>query len=60
MTEGEQVLIAKAGRPLVRLVSYEAPPPPSRFGLLEREVKLTTDFDDPLSEGVLRSFEGAE
>lgn len=60
VTEGEQVVIAKAGRPLVRLVSYEAPPPPRRFGLLEGEVKLTPDFDDPLSEEVLKSFEGAE
>ena len=56
--EGEQVVIAKAGSPLVRLVSYQDPPPPRRFGLLEGEVKLAPDFDEPLSEDVLKGFEG--
>lgn len=60
VTEVEQVVIATAGKSLLRLVSYEAPPPPRRFVLVEGEVKLTPDFDDPLSEEVLMSFEGAE
>ena len=60
VTEGEQVVIAKAGQPIARLVSYQEPPPPRRFGLLEGEVKFTPDFDEPLSEELLKCFEGEE
>lgn len=58
VNEGEGVVVATAGESLVRLVSAQEPPPPRRFGLLEGEVKLAPDVDEPLSAEVLKGFEG--
>jgi prevent-host-death family protein len=50
---GEDVVIARAGRPLVRLVPVEAPPP-RRLGFLSMDVP--DDFDDPLPEDELQAW----
>ena len=43
---GEDIVIAKAGRPMVRLVPYEADPPKSRVpGSWAGRVVLHDDFD---------------
>jgi prevent-host-death family protein len=47
---GEEVVIAKAGRPLVKLVPYVAERTPRRPGGWEGQVWISPDFDDPLSE----------
>lgn len=57
--EGEEVVIAKAGKPLVRLVPYEPPPEPVTFGLLKGKVKIADDFDE-YSEEVAEMFQGYE
>ena len=48
---GEDVVIAKAGAPIVRLVSYIPPKrkiaPP---GAMEGEIWMSDDFDEPLDE----------
>lgn len=48
---GEDVVIAKAGAPIVRLVPYTPPKrkiaPP---GAMEGEIWISDDFDDPLDE----------
>ena len=41
---GEQVLIAKAGKPIVKLVPYKALPQRT-FGQFKGEAKMATDFD---------------
>ena len=53
---GEEILIAKAGRPVARLVSASRPvrrvPGTSRQFLTIRE-----DFDDPLPPDIMKYFE---
>jgi prevent-host-death family protein len=57
---GEEILIARAGRPIARLVPLEgqAVRPRRRLGLLAGQITVPEDFDAPLPEGVLGSFEG--
>ncbi len=55
---GEEVIIAKAGKPMARLVPLEAAPKPRRLGLFRGRLNVPDDFDAPLPEDVLASFEG--
>lgn len=55
---GEEVIIAKAGKPMARLVSLAAPPRRRKLGLLAGKMIIPDDFDAPLPEDVLASFEG--
>ncbi|WP_250537052.1 type II toxin-antitoxin system prevent-host-death family antitoxin [Caballeronia sp. AZ10_KS36] len=54
---GEEVVIAKAGTPVVRLVSVEQKPK-LRLGLMKGKIKIADDFDAPLADEVLATFEG--
>jgi prevent-host-death family protein len=45
---GEKVLIARNGRPAVRLVPVVEEHPPVRVGVLAGQIELTDDFDEPL------------
>jgi prevent-host-death family protein len=47
---GEEVLIARNGRPAVRLVTVAEEHPPVRLGALAGEITLADDFDEPLPE----------
>lgn len=51
---GEEIVIAKAGKPYARLVPLEAPKP-RRPGLLEG--KIDEAFFEPLSEDELEAWE---
>jgi prevent-host-death family protein len=55
---GSEVIIAKAGKPMARLVPLNPPVPPRRFGLLEGRIKVPDDFNQPLPDDVIDSFEG--
>lgn len=55
---GEEIIISRAGRPVARLCSLEPAARKITFGLLEGAVEIGADFDEPLPEGVLASFEG--
>ena len=43
--KGEPVIIAKAGKPLVRMVAVEAPQAPRRLGFMAGEIVVPDDFD---------------
>ena len=45
---GHEIVIAKAGRPMARLVPLVAAPRPKKFGLLEGQIDIPADFDAPL------------
>jgi prevent-host-death family protein len=47
---GEEVIIARGGSPAVRLVAISVRHAPVRLGVLEGEIELGEDFDDPLPE----------
>ncbi|MCT0200613.1 type II toxin-antitoxin system prevent-host-death family antitoxin [Synechococcus sp. CS-1325] len=42
--EGEEVVIAKAGQPLVRLVPVDQGTPPRRSGFLQGKAEITADL----------------
>jgi prevent-host-death family protein len=44
--KGEEVIIGKAGKPIVRLIPYQETLPLRKPGLWEGKVTLMPDFDD--------------
>lgn len=55
---GEEIVIARGGRPLARLVALETPRKPRKLGLWKGEVSIGPDFDAPLPAETQRAFEG--
>ena len=56
---GEEIVIARAGKPVARLVPLaEAKKPDRVLGILAGKLKIPDDFDAPLPEDVLALFEG--
>lgn len=55
---GSEVIIAKAGKPIARLVPLATPPTGKRLGLLKGRIRIPRDFNAPLPADVLTSFEG--
>jgi prevent-host-death family protein len=55
---GEEIIIARAGRPAARLVPLEKAPRRRRLGVLDGRFKIPDDFNDPLPDEVLDAFEG--
>ena len=55
---GEEIVIAKAGRPLARLVPLAKRTSPRPLGLLANEVEVGPDFDDPMPDSMQRAFMG--
>ncbi len=47
---GEEVLIARDGKPAARLVAIVKEHPPVRLGVLAGQIELTNDFDAPVPE----------
>ncbi len=43
--KGEAFVIAKAGKPLVRVAALDAPAAPRRLGFLAGEIAVPADFD---------------
>ncbi len=43
--KGEAFVIAKAGKPLVKVAALEAPSEPQRLGFLEGEITVPEDFN---------------
>lgn len=55
--EGREIVIARAGRPVARLVAIESARVRDRgFGALKGRVRIGRDFDAPLPPDVLRAF----
>lgn len=54
---GEEIIIAKAGRPVARLAPLEETPVRRTAGSAAGEVVLMPDFDAPLPEDVIKAFE---
>lgn len=54
---GQDVIIARAGRPVARLTRLSQPPK-RRLGLLDGRFRIPDDFNRPLPQDVLRAFDG--
>lgn len=55
---GEDIIIAKAGKPLVRLIALEPPPRKSRIGFLKGQVTVPDDFDTMFQNEIEEMFYG--
>jgi prevent-host-death family protein len=54
---GAEVVIAKAGEPMARLIPIAAKPRRKKLGLLKGKIKVPDNFNAPLDE-VIADFEG--
>jgi prevent-host-death family protein len=54
---GEEIVIAKAGQPVARLVAIKPVRQRRTPGTYKGRVKLGADFDKPLPEDLLKRFE---
>lgn len=57
--EGEEVIIARHGRPVAKLVPYLPKRAARRLGQFKGQVRVSRDFDE-LPEGLQAAFEGEE
>jgi prevent-host-death family protein len=55
---GEEVIIARAGKPVARLVPIAEAKPRRRLGTLTGKLTVPDNFDDPLPEDIVDAFEG--
>jgi prevent-host-death family protein len=58
--KGESFVIAKSGKPMVKVVALDAPEPSQvkRFGFMAGQIKLPEDFNTMDKEEILKLFEG--
>ena len=57
---GEEVVVCKAGKPLVRLVAYESVQARRVPGVWKGKIEVAAGFDDELPPEVLDGFLGGE
>lgn len=55
--QGEEVIIARAGKPVARLVPFAAQPARRMAGSARGQVWIAPDFNAPLPDEVLAAFE---
>jgi prevent-host-death family protein len=55
---GEDVVVCRHGKPVVRITRLDAGKRPVKFGVLAGKVRIAEDFDAPLPDEVIAAFEG--
>jgi len=55
---GEEIVIARAGKPIARLVPFTDDSAPRTLGVMQGQLQIADDFDAPLPPEVLASFSG--
>ena len=55
---GEDVVVSRNGKPLVRITQLKGVRRPIKFGVLKGKVRVAPDFDAPLPGDVVAGFEG--
>jgi len=53
---GDEVILARAGKPMVKLVPITEKKKPRKLGIWKGKVKLADDFDAPLPDDLLDLF----
>jgi prevent-host-death family protein len=56
VARGEEIVIARSGEPVAKLVPYAAPQ--REPGRLRGKIRIAPDFDAPLPEEIARAFRG--
>lgn len=57
VAQGEEIVIAKAGKPVAKLVAYHDAPKERKPGFWEGQVWIAPDFDE-LPEDIAAAFRG--
>lgn len=55
---GEEIVIARGGKPLAKLVPIDDEPKKRILGLWKGKIWISDDFDDPLPPEIQDAFEG--
>ena len=55
---GNDVVIARGGKPVARLTRLDLPKRKLKFGVLKGKVKVAADFDAALPDDLIAQFEG--
>jgi len=55
---GNDVVIARGGKPVARLTRLDVPKRKLRFGVLKGRIKISDDFDSALPDDLLTQFLG--
>ncbi len=55
---GEEIIVAKAGKPKMKLVPVDKDKTKIKFGALKGKIRISEDFDAPLPPEILDAFEG--
>jgi antitoxin (DNA-binding transcriptional repressor) of toxin-antitoxin stability system len=55
---GEEIIIAKSGKPVARLGPLVNTQKKRRLGILAGQLRVPEDFDTPLPDEVIEAFEG--
>ena len=58
VSEGQEIVIARAGRPVARLVPYVERRPARKLGLMAGQFSVPDDFDALGSEQIAALFDG--
>jgi len=58
VSAGEEIIIAKAGKPVARLVPLKAEGKPRVPGTYAGRIQISDDFGAPLPDDVIDDFEG--
>ncbi|WP_334189727.1 type II toxin-antitoxin system Phd/YefM family antitoxin [Noviherbaspirillum sp.] len=58
VSQGEEIVIAKAGKPAAKLVPVQASKPIRQPGALKGKMRIAADFDAPLPNDLQAAFEG--
>lgn len=56
--KGEEIIIAKAGKPAAKLIPITLIKPKRTPGALKGKIKIAKDFNAPLPDDLLDQFEG--
>ena len=58
VARGEEIVLARAGKPVAKLVPVVPARKPLRPGLMKGRIRIGADFDAPLPDDLLDRFEG--
>jgi len=53
---GEEIIIAKSGKPVAKLVPFAKPPKDRKAGSAKGKILVADDFDAPLPDEMLKEF----
>ena len=59
VSRGDEIVIAKAGKPAARLVPVRAKKVIRKPGALKGKIRIAADFDAPLGDDILATFEAS-